>query len=383
MKEKPQIRTLLRFPVLAVGILTLVLALWGGLARIGWELPVTSALPLQHGPLMISGFLGILISLERAIALGWGWAFVGPLLTGIGTVSFVAGLPGRVGPLFMTFGSVGLVITSLMVLRLQRNWPVVLVGLGALAWLTGNSLWLLGWPIHSLVALWLGFVVLTVLGERLELSRFTFPPGGRRWGFWAGLGCLILGLILCTLQMEAGFHLIGVGMVIVSLWLLYHDLARQGIRHQGKSRFTSVCLLVGFVWLGISGLLWVLFGGVVTGPRYDAVLHTAFLGFAFSMIFGHAPIVFPVLLRRPMALHQTVYVPFILFHLSLLLRVGCDIGGWWAERHFGESISGGWLQGQEWGGLLNAMSIVFFLLYLVSSLRKPTDPSRTRFLTSV
>lgn len=84
-----------------------------------------------------------------------------------------------------------------------------------------------------------------------------------------------------------------------------------------------------------------------------------------------------------MALHQTVYLPFILFHLSLLLRVGCDIGGWWAERHLGESISGGWLQGQEWGGLLNAMSIVFFLLYLVSSLRKPADPSRNRFLTSV
>ena len=73
MKEKLQIQTLLRFPVLAVGFLTLVLALWGGLARIGWELPVTSTLPLQHGPLMISGFLGILISLERAIALGWGW----------------------------------------------------------------------------------------------------------------------------------------------------------------------------------------------------------------------------------------------------------------------------------------------------------------------
>lgn len=48
--------------------------MWAGLVRLGWALPtVHLALPLAHGPLMVSGFLGTLISLERAMALG-SWA---------------------------------------------------------------------------------------------------------------------------------------------------------------------------------------------------------------------------------------------------------------------------------------------------------------------
>lgn len=41
----------------------------GGLIRLGWQLPaLTPSLALAHGPLMISGFLGTLITLERAVA---------------------------------------------------------------------------------------------------------------------------------------------------------------------------------------------------------------------------------------------------------------------------------------------------------------------------
>ena len=31
------------------------------------------------------------------------------------------------------------------------------------------------------------------------------------------------------------------------------------------------------------------------GPRYDAMLHSIFLGFVFSMIFAHAPIILPTI----------------------------------------------------------------------------------------
>ena len=57
-----------RVPMLFVGLLSMACGAWLGLVRLGWNLP----LPWQdqliaHGPLMVCGFLGTLISLERAV----------------------------------------------------------------------------------------------------------------------------------------------------------------------------------------------------------------------------------------------------------------------------------------------------------------------------
>ena len=50
--------------------LALLAGLWAGLLRLGWQLPPLSLrLPAQHGPLMVTGFPGTLISPERAVAL--------------------------------------------------------------------------------------------------------------------------------------------------------------------------------------------------------------------------------------------------------------------------------------------------------------------------
>ncbi|HME69219.1 MAG TPA: hypothetical protein VKM54_05055 [Myxococcota bacterium] len=47
-------------------------------------------------------------------------------------------------------------------------------------------------------------------------------------------------------------------------------------------------------------MLVLVFGAPAARPRYDAILHALFLGFVMTMIFGHAPIIFPALLARPM-----------------------------------------------------------------------------------
>jgi hypothetical protein len=70
--------------------LALLAGLWAGLLRLGWLLPSLSLrLPAQHGPLMVSGFLGTLISLERAVASsqnqnGRCIYYLAPLLAGLG-----------------------------------------------------------------------------------------------------------------------------------------------------------------------------------------------------------------------------------------------------------------------------------------------------------
>ena len=59
-----------RLPLIALGVLSLLGALGGGLVRLGWPLPTTPGLVAFHGPLMVAGFLGTVIGLERAVALG-------------------------------------------------------------------------------------------------------------------------------------------------------------------------------------------------------------------------------------------------------------------------------------------------------------------------
>jgi hypothetical protein len=83
------------------------------------------------------------------------------------------------------------------------------------------------------------------------------------------------------------------------------------------------------------------------GPYYDAMLHAIFLGFVFSMIFGHAPIILPSVLGVALPFRRGFYAHWALLHASLAVRVGSDLALW--------------PPGQRWGGLGNALAIVLFL----------------------
>src|SRR5688572_24899192 len=54
-------------------------------------------LAARHGMLMVLGFLGTLIALERAVALRQHWGYAGPALLGAGGVVLVLGGPRTVG----------------------------------------------------------------------------------------------------------------------------------------------------------------------------------------------------------------------------------------------------------------------------------------------
>lgn len=346
-----------RFPLMALTMLALLAAIWGGLLRLGWRLPALQPrLLIAHGPLMVSGFLGTLIGLERAVALNRRWMYAGPALSGIGALLLIAGLPGWPGPLLISLGSVGLAAVFVVIVRRQFALYTVTMGLGTLAWLIGNGLWLIGWPVHRVVLWWAGFLVLTIAGERLELARILRPSRASFGTFLGATGLFMVGITVSTISYDLGMRLAGVGMIGLALWLLRYDVARHTVRKTGLTRFIAACLLSGYVWLGAGGIMGLVFGGVVAGPRYDATLHAIFLGFVFSMIFGHAPIVFPAVLGVPLAYHPTFYFHLVLLHLSLLLRVVGDLTGW--------------LAGRQWGGLLNVVVLLLFLGNTARVIRK-------------
>src|SRR5574340_455088 len=100
-------RRLVRFVFLVTALAALLLGLWTGLLRLGWVLPrLRPGLALAHGPLMVSGFLGTLITLERAVALGRPWTYAVPLVTAVGTLALMAGAGPVLAPAAIMLGGV-------------------------------------------------------------------------------------------------------------------------------------------------------------------------------------------------------------------------------------------------------------------------------------
>src|SRR6266496_5205547 len=138
-----------------------------------------------------------------------------------------------------------------------------------------------------------------------------------------------------------------------STLFLYTTLFRS--RQPGRTRFIATCLLTGYVWLGAAGVIAIVSGAADPGVQHDAILHAIFLGFVVSMIFGHAPLVFPAILGQPLPYHPKFYLHLILLHASMALRLTGDLiedlGRW-----------------RAWGGLLNACALLLFLVNTISSL---------------
>lgn len=345
----------LRFPLLLLAFMALLTGLWAGLLRLGWQVPEQDFAAV-HGALMICGFMGTLISLERAVALSANSpiSYLVPSFAALGTIALLAGL--SIAPLLMTASSFGLVLIFGFITYQHFALYTSVMGLGAVAWLLGNLLWLADRPIYAAAPFWIGFLTLTIAGERLELSRVMRLSEISRRLFLAASVIFMLGMAATRLDYGIGLRLVGVGEIALAAWMLRYDVARRTILKEGLTRFIAACLLAGYFWLGISGLMALLYGGVMAGAKYDAILHAVFLGFAFSMIFGHAPIIFPAILNIPIHYRSAFYVHLGLLHGSLLLRVIGDIGQWQTVR--------------EWGGLLNVAVLLLFLMNTALSLKE-------------
>lgn len=343
-----------RVPVLLLAGVGLVFGLWAGLVRVGAPLAPQAALAVwAHGPLMVCGFFGALIAAERAAALDRGWAWGAPVLAGGATIALLAGVHWQAAALAWVLAAGVFVGASVAcALRQPATYAWVLVG-GAVAWLVGNVLWLAGWPVMRLVFWWAAFLVLTIAGERLELSRL----GGvvRSRAFLAALGLFVGGVALSGWHADAGVRLLGVGLLALVAWLVRHDIVRRTVRRAGTPRYVAVSLLAGYAWLVVAGVLALVYGGHAGGFVYDALLHALFVGFVFSMVFGHAPIIAPALLRVPPPTVESLYLPLGLLHASLALRVVADLAGWFPGRRA--------------GGMLNGLAVLLFVVLLVAALR--------------
>jgi hypothetical protein len=352
-----------RFPLMALGGLSLVGAIWAGLVRMDWNLPIPHVrFPESHGPLMVVGFLGTVIGLERAVALKKLWAYGTPLFAALSAIAQFVGASDPWSRSSAVISAAILVATFSFLWWRQHESYLVIIGLGALAWLVGNSLWLNDYPFFTVVGWWAAFLVLTITGERLELSRLRRLSNTSRLLLFFAVAVFVLGLSRISIE-DPGSRIAGVGLIAIALWLLRWDIAWRNIRIGGLSRFMAVSLLSGYLWLLAAGVLWIMYAGdFIAGAHYDAMLHAIFLGFVFAMIFAHAPVILPSVMEVSMPFQKTFYAHLLLLHLSLFLRIGADLMGAPTAR--------------MWGGLLNGVAILLFLANNIRAVaigRQPAD----------
>ncbi len=337
-----------RLPFLALGLLAMAWGIGAGLARLGWGVPApVAAHAAWHGPLMLHGVFGALIGLERAVAVQRRWAYLGPLAAGAGTVAVLLGWPTW-GFAAYAFSAAVLVLATLVAFRQQAEPFMIVLLLGAfLAWL-GPMLWALGAAPALNWLPSLGFLVLTIAGERLELSRFVPRGPGAGVQFAVLLGVLLASMALPEPVQARAF---GLGLLGLAAWLARHDLARHTVRTAGLTRFTAVALLSGYAQLALAGATMLTLGLVPGTAGYDAALHALLLGFVVSMVFGHAPLIGPALLRVRLPFHSALYLPLLLLHVGVLMRL------------LGPVLA--WTPGKVWGGALSAGAIGLFVAFLV------------------
>jgi len=301
-------------PLVLLGLLG---GIAGGWIRLGSILiPIASA-GMNHGLLMVGSFLGTLISIERAMVMKRNtWLFI-PFLTGTSILPFLLGFTD-LGLILLITGSLGLGIIMHIETLKHPEFHSAMLYAGAASWFIGNLLAFQTGLIAAGSTWWIGFLLFTIVGERLELSQFLPVPA------WSKLALKVL-LILFAFGLIIPFHtwgneLMGLASLLIAIWLLVFDMAKVAARKKDQFRYIGIGLRVGYVWLGIHGLI--LMGMETHSLFYDLLLHTFFLGFTFSMIWAHAPIIFPTIFGiRETPYHPVLWVTWTLFQVSLAGRI--------------------------------------------------------------
>ena len=143
-------------------------------------------------------------------------------------------------------------------------------------------------------------------------------------------------------------------MILFSGWLFTYDIAFKSLKQNGLHRYIAINLIAAYCWLMVSGIL--LFFTPSFKFIYDATIHAFFLGFTFSMIFAHGPIILPGIAgSRKKPFHVSLYGWTFVLHFSILLRLA------------GDFIS---LPGiRAIAGLLNMIAITGFFIHVLIMMR--------------
>lgn len=335
--------------IMPLVLLSLLIGIFSGWFRIGWNLPVS--LPSgEHGALMVGAFLGTLICIERSVSFPNKIALIVPAFNSISIIFFLLAMP-KTAYVFLILGGAGLTAIYYMVYVKHKGIHVLIMMAGALCYMLGNVVLYNTSFYPSVVMWWIAFLFLTITGERLELSRFVLLKNTVK-----KQAVLIIFVAMFIVSIFLPFHsflgsiLSAVSMFGSALWLFRYDMARHSLKKPGQSFYSGLLLITGYTWVIITGLFFVL--GAFYGSFYDASLHSFFLGFVFMMIFAHAPVILPAVLKLKISpFGKTLYTWYVLLNLSLVFRTFTFIPDFAAYK--------------QWAGMFNGIAIIGFFVNMI------------------
>ena len=349
---RPWNRHVRLFPIALIALFSLLIAMWAGLERIG-AVPNATSLSAVHGPLMILGFLGTVIALERAVGLGTWWGWIAPMAAAGGAVALIAeSVIASWAMLAASATLLGMYGAGMRIAGVQPH--LVVMGLGAVGWAIAAMGSIAGASVVSLVPAMTAFLVLTIIGERLELARLT--PHYRGWSVAVIIGfaiVIVVAAFVSAADLAFGSKLAGMSFVGLAIVSANGDVARRTIFTTGVTRYMAAALLAGYVWLAIGGLVWWIQGLSPGQASYDVALHAVFVGFVLSMILAHAPVIIPAVAQIDLPYRSIWWSALGLLHASLIVRV---IG-----------VAAGWPTVRIWGAEGNVVAIISFMAMAAGS----------------
>lgn len=343
-----------RLPVVLMAMFCLLCGLWTGLGRIGWNLYLSPVMA-HHGAIMVGGFLGTLIALEKIIPLRKKHLYIIPVLNAVSVGFYFLGQP-KISFALLIASSAALVAVFYYYFRLQRTMIYILMLLGAVSWLTGNILLMTKLFYPLAFPWWTAFALFIIAAERLELMKFLPVSRSDVRVFVGMLLCFIPGILLSF--HGTGNFICSLSLIGASLWLMRNDLLGIGMRKPGFTRFVAVALLAGYAALLLTGMLFLALHG--QWLSYDALVHSFFIGFVFSMIFAHGPIILPGIMGLSATpFSRVLYLWLALLHTSWMLRVFADV-----------TLA---IEIRKVSGLLSACAIIgyFATMAIITVRRKP------------
>src|SRR5699024_11288602 len=78
--------------------------------------------------------------------------------------------------------------------------------------------------------------------------------------FVAIVAVLLVGLVLSAMVPSLGIRTTGAALLALAVWLARHDVARRTVRMPGAARYMALALLAGYLWMAVTGALWLWIG---------------------------------------------------------------------------------------------------------------------------
>jgi hypothetical protein len=381
---------------LGLGIFALMLGLLSGIFMLmadnGFGHDMLGVLYAYHPVLMVYGFIAPLIMTERVaglrplrprLRLKFTATLMAPL-TWLGAMVYTAARMGGtnqvavLGDAFMLLGGLMFVATLYSLASMSHlETPFEYMVLSVFFLLVGALELGFTPPAYNMDTdmLFLGFPVVFVLGERVELMGFLTAAHYRRLfvsvAFALTLSLIVFGVgsaifILRGQRLET-INTIGVVPFLVA-FAAYYAVERRTFRRLASSaqpiqRYVAPHTQTAYLW-GIIGSLLLLFYymGLQSERMYDATIHAFAIGFVGSMFLAHAPIIFPTVAQRTVDQARLRLWPLRVLTVAVALRVFGDlIMGVHPDPTLGVAL---WLSG--W---LVLLIVVGFLATLVNMSR--------------